>query len=149
MSIRQKSMPFAPARGLDAVLRVGVAEAMLKKTNNEKEMEAWLEDAKTKLSAESDQLTQLRSKITQLRLALKRSKDETKSKTIALELAEVRASRCVRRRTKLAMQLAAQAVEVRAFERENKEIVETIDDLKRLCEGYVPYEGSPYEEYEP
>ena len=129
MSIRKQSVPFAPARGLDAVLRVGAAAAKAKREN----MEAFLQEASEKLSAESNQLTELTSTIIKLRLALKRSKHETESETAALQLA---LSQCESRRTQLEMKLAARAVGVRKFNR-----------IKYDGPPYVPYEEPAYVPY--
>jgi hypothetical protein len=133
---------FAPStRRIDAVLRIGAA-AMAEETPE------WLVAAKEKLDGENAEIKDLHATITKLRLALKRSKDMTASKVVELAKAQVRAAVCARRRSTLHAKLNAQAVEMKAFERENNEIVETINDLKSLCQGYVPYEGELYVEFE-
>jgi predicted nucleic acid-binding Zn-ribbon protein len=118
MSIRradQRSAPFAPARGLDAVLRVGAAAAKAKE--DEKEWAAFFKNADEKLYAKSDEkaelnkaITKLKSDekaelnkaITKLRLALQRSRDENKGEVTVLQQA---LSECVRRRAELEMKL--------------------------------------------
>ena len=130
---------FAPSGGrrLDAVLRIGAA-AM---TEQEP---AWLTTAKANLDNEGAKIKKLEATIARLYRALQRSKSETREKTVELAQAQVRAATCARRRATLAEKLKVQKVEMEAFERENKEIVETIEELKSLCQGYVPYEGEPY-----
>ena len=130
---------FAPSGGrrLDAVLRIGAAEM----TEQEP---AWLTTAKANLDNEGAKIKSLEATITRLYRALQRSKSETREKTMELAKAQVRAATCARRRATLAEKLKVQKVEMAAFERENKEIVETIEELKLLCQGYVPYEGEPY-----
>ena len=130
---------FAPSSShrLDAVLRIGAA-AM---TEQEP---AWLTTAKANLDNEGTKIKKLEATIARLYRALQRSKSETREKTMELAKAQVRAATCARRRATLAEKLKVQKVEMEVFERENREIVETIKDLKQLCQGYVPYEGEPY-----
>ena len=125
------------------MLRTGAAAMMA-----EQEPE-WLTTAKAKLDSEDAKIKELYIMITQLRLALKRSKKETTTKAMELANAQVRAAMCARRRATLSEKLNTQKVEIKEYERENAAIVEAIEDLKEACQGYVPYEGEPYEEFVP
>jgi chromosome segregation ATPase len=133
---------FTPSGGrrLDAVLRIGAA------ATTEQEP-VWLTTAKATLDTEGAKIQKLEATIRRLYRALEKSKSETREKTVELAQAQVRAATCARRRATLAEKLKLQKVEMATFERENKEIVETIEELKSLCQGYVPYEGEPYEEF--
>tara|TARA_Y100000389_G_scaffold194539_1_gene224706 strand:- start:1598 stop:2017 length:420 start_codon:yes stop_codon:yes gene_type:complete len=126
MSIRRArepwSAPFAPARGLDAVLRVGAAAAKAKE--EEKDWAAFFKTADEKLNVKSNELNELRIAITKLRLALQRSRDETEGEVTVLQNAIVD---CVSRKGELEKKLEARA------------------KLNRKAPAYVAYE-QPYEQ---
>ena len=126
---------------LDTVLRTGVAAAAVDHTE-------WLRDANEQLRRERRKVDALEATIAQLRRQM-----VAKDARHATELvkATVKADECARTVETLQADLIARARrlvrylnEKGDFDRSNEEIIEAINDLKLLCEGYVPYDGPAY-----
>lgn len=125
---------------LDAVLRIGVTAAV--------DYPEWMRDANEQLRRERREVDELEATIAQLRrqMAAKDILHATK-----LAKATVKAGECARKVQTLQADLNARAgrlvrylKEKGDFDQSNEEIVEAINDLKLLCEGYVPYDGPAY-----
>ena len=143
MSLRQDVVDGKEVRlttRLDAVLRVGAPAAV--------DHPEWLRDANEQLQRERREVGELEATIAQLRrqMVVKDIRHATK-----LAKATVKAAECARKVQTLQADLNARArrlvrylKEKGDFDRSNEEIVEAINALKLLCEGYVPYEGPAY-----
>ena len=124
---------------LDAVLRIGVAAV---------DRPEWLRDANEQLQRERRQVAELEAMVAELRRQMD-AKDIRHATKLAKATAKV--GECARMVQTLQSDLNARdgrlvryLKEKGDFDQSNEEIIEAINELKLLCEGYVPYDGPAY-----
>jgi len=139
MSLRRSEATIRPppaSSRLDAVLRTGAAA-----------YDDWVEDASTKLARAKEQISELTETIERLRREMV-AKDLRHATT--LSKAKVKAAECARKVDGLQEELQRRARRLvnyirdkGDFDRNNKEILEAIAELQRVCKGEV-YDGPAY-----